>query len=536
MYTGRMTSRTIKDTTMKMKDIETCIANQKFEEVNVSHPLPPNVHGCNVFSVFESKGRRRVITEPLLNNTFTVDDLPHLSYPSRFAKRKNLQHKKYLIQLDFCAFYDSIELPSCLRDFFVFRKHQKTFRLKTLPTGARFSVCFAQSITWAIVDVEIDATVVVHTMIDNIIIAGEEGKEKEFLSALKSILLRIKTCNLSTDPPQEFFNKSDKDLLLLASATNTFLGEDYVFNPSTRERETRNSVKCLAKLSLAIQRTEFSYRSMASLISLILFMMHTIHLSPSSAFFMLRLYRGISVRVSQEGGDWDKSMSYVCPAAMNEIKTVSNILLQNKTSPIPVVPMFSYDDDAYDIVLFTDASAGGWGAVRKDKGTLGNTIYQQKWTNILKGEVRKIERTKGNDDASPTYFTTHHSAHAEPWAIKTLLSYLLRTEPNIKHKRIAVITDHQAIVFSQKKDNLYGGIGKGFALNSLFMIANLFPSISFFYIAGENNPADVFSRTFDPDMREGQIKVSHSATTLPLLKNTYCPVVEQQICSPHFMK
>eukprot|EP00796_Vickermania_ingenoplastis_P005816 gene5816-biopygen3670 len=58
-------------------------------------------------------------------------------------------------------------------------------RFCTLPTGARWSVAVGQAVTNVIVD--IDTPVIVHTLIDNIMIAAHDGMEKEFLSATRRI-------------------------------------------------------------------------------------------------------------------------------------------------------------------------------------------------------------------------------------------------------------------------------------------------------------------------------------------------------------
>jgi len=85
-----------------------------------------------------------------------------------------LRHAKYMLQIDFEAYYDTIRLPEDVRNNFVFRKGSQFFRLCTLPTGARWSVAVGQVITWMIVD--IDTPVIVSTMIDNIPLARVYGQ------------------------------------------------------------------------------------------------------------------------------------------------------------------------------------------------------------------------------------------------------------------------------------------------------------------------------------------------------------------------
>jgi len=138
------------------------------------------MRGVNVFAVPEMKGRRRLITEPHLNCVLNKFVLPKVTHPTRLARREALRTARYMLQLDFKAFYDTIPLPASLRDLFVFRrKDHNYYRLRTLPTGASFSVAVGRAVTWTIVDV--DAPVKLFTMIDNMLIAPEDGKEADFV-------------------------------------------------------------------------------------------------------------------------------------------------------------------------------------------------------------------------------------------------------------------------------------------------------------------------------------------------------------------
>ena len=85
----------------------------KFElcdEREVHSPLPMNVHGVNVFTLPKMKGRRRMITEPLLNSVIKTEDMPKCEHPDRLARRQLLRKAKYMLQLDLEAYYDVIPL------------------------------------------------------------------------------------------------------------------------------------------------------------------------------------------------------------------------------------------------------------------------------------------------------------------------------------------------------------------------------------------------------------------------------------------
>eukprot|EP00796_Vickermania_ingenoplastis_P004529 gene4529-biopygen2550 len=202
-----------------------------------------------------------------------------------------------MLQIDFEAFYDAIPIPLELRNKFVFRKGKDFYRLRTLPTGARWSVAVGQAITWTIVDIGSPVTIL--TMIDNIMIAATAGQELDFVQTVRTIVERIREANLMTSPNREtLLAATDDELLKMGMEPNTFLGEEYAWNG--QERLIRNSTKTVAKLGLALRATEFSCRSFVSLISLILYALHTTRLNPASAFTLLRAYRGVYRSVTEE--------------------------------------------------------------------------------------------------------------------------------------------------------------------------------------------------------------------------------------------
>eukprot|EP00796_Vickermania_ingenoplastis_P002253 gene2253-gene1750 len=253
------------------------------------------------------KGRRRLITEPHLNTAIRTSDVPNVTYPTRLGRRQSLRQCKYMLQIDFEAFYDAIPIPGEMRNKFVFRKGKDFFRLKTLPTGARWSVAVGQAVTWTIVDVETEVTV--HTLIDNVLIAAKEGQEAEFVRTVRKILGRMREANLLSSPNRdELMAMSDEALLTEAEKAVTFLGEEYAWFEG--ERWIRNSIKTVAKLGLALQAERFSCRSFVSLVSLELYALHTTRMNPASAFQLLRAYRGVYRRVTQ-GVDWDSELPYL---------------------------------------------------------------------------------------------------------------------------------------------------------------------------------------------------------------------------------
>ncbi|KAG5477655.1 hypothetical protein LSCM1_04948 [Leishmania martiniquensis] len=513
-FVGLRTSRTVRTASLPLADVLRAVGMGKFERCDWQprhpasrRPLPEGVRGVNTFSVPEMKGRRRLITEPHLNALVSKRELPKVEHPTRQWRRQELRYARYMFQLDFVTFYDAIPLPEEMRNTFVFRARDHVlYRCCTLPTGARWSVAVGQAVTWTIVD--IDTPVTVFTMIDNMLIAAREGQERAFLSAVRRILARIRTANLLTSPDRETVAAmSDEELLSLARADNTFLGEDFHWNGS--ERVVRNALKTVAKLKLALRATRFSCRSFASLASLVMYAMHTTRLNPAEAFPLQQAYRAM-FRLVERGRDWDDEVPYVGSNVLACLQSVGGRLVENEWWRIADRTAATYEDGTYDAICFTDASADGWGAVvRYANGT--TDALQQRWATDLhpKGRVGEGSPRTRVPDPLPNdeYFTAKHSAHAEPRAAMLCLQYLMahglaaRRGPTM---RMAVVTDHFAIVRAQRKHNGFGGIGRGYCLNRLYAYTTALyfterVRVVFFYIAGQVNPADELSRNFADD-------------------------------------
>lgn len=596
-FDGLRTSRTIKTCALTREEIERAVAMGKFEPVpedeifpgrnstQAEHQLPPQFHGVNVFTVAELKGRRRLITEPLLNRVIPKHLVPKVHYETRLGRRQQLRYSKYMLQIDFEAYYDAIPLEDvALRNRFVFRaKHDKKYyRLRTLPTGARWSVAVGQAVTWAIVDVPTPVTVL--TLIDNILIAAHEGQEREFVSCVRRVLDRIRAANLLTSPDrEELAGMSDAEMLDLAVQNNVFLGEEYMWNG--HERLVRNSIKTVAKMQLALAKKSFTIRSLASLISLILFALHTTQMNPATAFKLLRAYRGI-YRLVYTTHKWDDDVPYLDTEMVRRMHEIGRALVRNEWNCISNVRHITNQEADYDAVCFTDASLEGWGAVvrlhcRGSVSPPSAWTYRQMWVDdlahndnndgrspeailstlrermkenqhryrlagrVLPDSWRRTGVTSaiGVDHHVPGYrdeadsFHAKHSAHAEPRAAQLLLRQLMDVHKMPDGSRIALVTDHRAIVVAQKHLNGFGGIGRGFTLNKLYEYAydlwyerNI--DVVFFYVAGPENPADALSRNFGVSEEETsgclivQQEPQHALTGVPFLRSTWCPLLE----------
>lgn len=520
-FNEKQTSRTIKPTNLSEADITQAIDAGKFERSDLpitNATLPPGYHGVNVFTTPELKGRRRIITEPALNRTIEKDTLPRCTHLTRLGRRQRLRECKYMIQIDFDAFYDTIPIPPETRRLFTFRTKTGYYHLKTIPTGARWSVAVGQAITSVIVD--IDTPAFIDTMIDNIMIAARDGEEKEFLTAIRHILQRIGLANLKTTPPRpDLEHMTDRELLALAKQPNTFIGEEFTWEES--RRVVRNTWKTVAKITLAIQKERHTYRSFASLISLISYAHHTTGWNPAILYPLKQEYSAL-FRAVVNDQIWDNPLPPISEETNALIQKVGQDIVRNERQeilPYRPVPM---TNEEYDIILITDASRQGWGAIAQQTSTGTTMRFQERWIH----ELYQVEEMKQLENVAKRYFLARHSAHAEPRAVSRALDYLLHIGWITDNTSVAVMSDHEAITVAQRKANGFGGIGRGYSLNKLYEKVydweyknNVLTR--FYYIPGPFNPADSISRNFG-EYKRGIVELERKpgTTGLPRVNET----------------
>jgi len=388
-----------------------------------------------------------------------------------------------------------------------------------------------QAVTTTVTD--FDTGVVIQSLIDNILVSAHDGQEKEFIRTVRVLLTRIKAVNLLTSPCRdELLHMTDDELLTLARSANVFLGEEYCeWDDAVGERLVRNSVKTVAKLHLAAPIGDHTHRTFVSLVSLILYALHTTQLNPAKAFRLLMAYRGVCRQVTRNHG-WDEPLAFLSEGVRSDIAEVTAHLVANPWWRIASSVQPTYDDLAYDKRCFTDASASGWGALVQDMNTSRVDAFQQRWIHDIVG----TRPTQTGHQALT--FNARRSAHAEPRACQLLIKQLVR-EGIPDQCRLAVVTDHYPIVLAQRRLNGYGGIGRGFALNKLYELVHDLRTkrgilVVFFYIAGPCNPADDLSRNFGEETSQGNVLARiNVATVLPPLSQTYSNVCEEIRSEPH---
>jgi len=244
------------------------------------------------------------------------------------------------------------------------------------------------------------------------------------------------------------------------------------------------------------------------------------------------------LKASVQGrGQGTRRQTHLTLAAQQALHVLGLELSENPWWTIAAVRQPTYMDDQYDVIIYTDASAGGWGAIAYHPQTGHTTTYQQRWGHDThpRSEWRRYNPAV---DSSPSgFFTAKHSAHAEPRAAQLIFQQLVREDKLKDGDRVALVTDHEAIVHAQKHLNGFGGIGRGDHINYLYkythdLLYNCGIDVTFFYIDGPRKPADSLSRNFGVyDGRDTAVvtrDVQGLGVPTPTLDNTYSPLCENR--------
>ena len=300
-----------------------------------------------------------------------------------------------------------------------------------------------------------------------------------------------------------------------------FLGENFL----EENKKVKNTDSNLMKLEKAMKilntdPTNLTYKNLISILALILFLCHTLF-SPSSFFFsyaqffsLLRMMSGISSAATKKG--WSEKIKFINENRLSQLNEISNKLLENKEVKIFPLIRPSLNNNDYFALVICDASASGWGAYIFFPSLNSSFCLKKLWSN-------KFSLMK-------------HSAAAEPRALNCCISFVKdffkKQNDCNNNKRIAVVTDHAAVVYGQRQwFSFYGGFSLSFFLNSLFL--NSYSdgfATEFFYVAGELNPADGPSR--DPS-NSLSLSVSPSSFCFPSLSLFYHPFITRE--KPQYM-
>ncbi len=205
---------------------------------------------------------------------------------------------------------------------------------------------------------------------------------------------------------------------------------------------------------------------------------------PIFAFYALRFYRERIAGCP----DWSAAADRITGTARKELEGWLALLLQNVPVSLGARPELSPD-----VVIFSDASAWGWGATASRGGLPSHDSAP--WT--------PADRTEWNCNSSVI---------AEPLGLFAAAAALVRPTDKV----VELHTDHIGLVYAFGR-----GYGKSFAYNNaISRLAAVFPGVAFrvLFVPGLQNPADRLSRGWveEEDLDTGCLSVCPSwATAAP---------------------
>ncbi len=455
------TSRTIKNSKISDSAIKARVKMGQYIETDWTS-LPIGCHGVTAFFANEMKVdpldpkiRKRIVEETHLNDCVSADpkqaealgtdQIPNVRYRTRHEIRSTLKLCRYMIQIDFDAYYPSIPIGAEAYRHQVIRYKNKYYCMGVLATGARWAVCIGQALTWMIVDIDLDdyPNTGIMSIIDNILIHSSDLTE--FLAVVRKITDRIGLVKLQSSPPvADLAKMSDSDLTKKAMEAQTFAGEEYTWDPVSNTRLIRNSTKTAAKLLVALDqlaRPDLTRRNFAAMTSLIQYAMHTLAIRPSRYWRFFSAHRAICSQATQDRGGWDAPTTYIAESVLDQIRELVTKCASRSFRQIPLPrPLPTYNDQEYDIIVWTDASKVGWASIWHFQRSGKIFIMQRPWIDQLATAVTSVDEHR---------FRIGMSAHSEPAFIFHSIRSTLRLHPewfDLKPRgeriRIAMVTDH----------------------------------------------------------------------------------------------
>jgi hypothetical protein len=430
-----------------------------------------------LFTVLElHKKRHRAIKHTFeANDVFGKETLRPLKFPTKKEICEFVLHGSHFAAFDFAAYYDQFTYDPEIGKFFCFRKGKKVYALKNLAMGQRQAVQIAQSATNIILDFPDRRCKVVSSVIDNVIFVGSY---EDVLHDAKIFIERCKAVNCALNDLDQIELKGPEFYIKTC--------DDWCGVRIDSEKKTASlTQKTVEKLEASwSNRQNWTWRNFAAHIGLLFWTWGIIDI-PIETFHPLLNFISSTSRLLQEDLSlWD-SPANVFNSVWPNLNEWTSLALANR--PRQVKPSSSLK-----WYVVTDASCWGWGYVALNLATGEIQTYGHKWS---KEQLTFIFSRRGVDKIKK-------SVYSEPLAIYNSLIHLLQHgSPKDLHisstdrMRVHVATDNSAAKHTFSR----GFATRSFDINqSIEKLRAAFPDsgfdISYSYIPGYRNPADVFSR------------------------------------------
>jgi hypothetical protein len=310
------------------------------------HVRPRPVYGFPVLQHKAGKTVLRPIWEPAVNDAVADLRAQELHLPRRDTVLEDSlpssKEKHIWCQLDGVSCFDQVPLGEAIRHFFTFVWDGDLQSLLSLPMGFRRAVEVACAILWALLDFPRPACVRVNSYVDN---ARFGGPAELTAAAVLTFVSRCKACNYQLDHSPSTID----EVHALSPTSDTFLGVLYNYKDSTRCLPPKAIVKLRAIQSAT---RELTHRQLACVIGLISWCGTILDYAWHSCWHLLRRYASCAI-------GWVPTQRItLTPKEWQELQHILSVCLRNSPVPIKAPP-----PPPVDMVLITDASKTGWGAL-----------------------------------------------------------------------------------------------------------------------------------------------------------------------------
>jgi hypothetical protein len=403
------------------------------------------------------------VWEPAINESVADAMLQVLHLPTRqrileTSMPSDSQEEHIRVQLDGNSCYDQMPLDPRVRGFFTFLFRGILHALTCLPMGFRAAVEVASAILWALLDFERPTTVSAVSHIDNVRFAGPKTAT---MAAIRTFVKRARACNYQLDHNPI----TEEEIMNLATNIDTFLGIRFHYNEKLRSLPPKTQIKLNLVASMPRTPTQLQ---LASAVGVLTWAGAILNFPWHRGWHFLRKYASCAIA-------WKpKALITLSATEWREFKEMLIFCQTNQPVPILAAPL-----PPVDMLLITDASSSGWGALAGPPGGHPR-ILAGRWTEVI-----------------------HSSVTAEPEGAWRALQALQATAEPYKHVRL--VCDHLPLVYAATK-----GKAKAWPYNSLLArLATLPFPVSVEFLPGARNPADAPSRQLPTTAQERAAFTGH---------------------------
>lgn len=422
---------------------------------------------CKAFLVPEhAKHRFRFIQHPKLANDKTKKDDKVRFTP--FYERHNAVLKgKYVIDLDWSAFFDQFELSDEVAPYFSFAVRDGTvYSMRVLPMGLKHSVSIAHTATLQLLNFNPESYV--EAYIDNVRIVSDDPQA--VIRDAARLLMRCAAARITVNeadigPIRDAVGDSKRAVATemasgLLKQAGPWLGEQYDYAAKT----VQMCDKTRAKVQICLDAKRPTFRTFAATAGILQYASRTLNLSLAPYYASRRAFSDVAWFLEHCPDHWDKPLPPLCDAVTANLKRWRDDVLAAKPR-VMKAPEFP------DLVIIVDASDTGWGALSFDAHGR-ETFVAERWSTSDKRA-----------------FDTRVSTRAEPEGLYRACCAMIARD---RHRAVHIMSDSSAATGAINK----GSSGSYWMNYVCVKLQAAFPEVAIqvTHTPGARNPADGVSR------------------------------------------